>query len=80
MADPKLDEGTIQEKVDRGELLQDSDIQFLKMVFADANAVGHLVQRNAEYGALVAKLIGLYDEITRKALENEEKGSGGPRP
>jgi len=98
MADPKLDEGTIQtllerlnkfrlpralkikEKVDKGELLADSDIQFLKLVFADAGAVGHLAQRNSEYGALVAKLISLYDEITRKALENEEKSGGGTRP
>jgi hypothetical protein len=70
----------IKEKVDSGELLADSDIQFLKLVLADASAVGHLAERNTEYAGLVAKLIALYDEITKKALENEEKSGGGARP
>ena len=70
----------IKEKVDQGELLQDSDIEFLKRVLADASSIGALVERNADYQALVAKVIGLYDEITRKALDNEEKSGGGARP
>jgi hypothetical protein len=70
----------IKEKVDQGELLADSDIQFLKMVLADAGSVGHLAQRHQEYATLMAKLISLYDEITRKALDNEEKSGGGARP
>ena len=48
----------IEVRVDAGELLNDSDIQFL-------------------YQALAAKLVGLYDEITRKALENEQQRKPG---
>ena len=69
----------IKDKVDRGELLAESDIQFLKMVLADASAIEHVVERNPEYQALVGKLIGLYDEITKKALDNEANSSGGAR-
>jgi hypothetical protein len=70
----------IKKKVDDGELLADSDIQFLKLVLADASAIEHVVERNPEYQPLVGKLISLYDEITKKALENEAKTGGGAKP
>src|SRR5262245_38287451 len=69
----------IKAKVDGGELLADSDIQFLKMVLADATAIEHVVERNPEYQALVGRLISLYDEITKKALENETTSGGGAK-
>ena len=69
----------IKDKVDRGELLAESDIQFLKMVLADASAIEHVAERNPEYHALVGKLIGLYDEITKKGLDNETNTGGGVR-
>jgi hypothetical protein len=70
----------IKAKVDGGELLADSDIQFLKMVFADASAIEHIVvERHPEYQELVGKLINLYDEITKKALENETQSGGGAK-
>ena len=34
---------------------------------------GKLVAKHPEYEPLVARLIGLYGEITRKGLENEQK-------
>ena len=62
----------VKERVDAGELLTDSDIQFLKTVLEDAGSVQVLVARNPEYQSLVARVTNLYDEITRKALENEQ--------
>ena len=64
----------LQKKVDRGERLDDHDMQFLKLVLEDADTAQKLAARNPEFQPLVVKLIGLYGEITRKGLENEKKG------
>ncbi|MGI9284695.1 MAG: hypothetical protein ACR2P1_04850 [Pseudomonadales bacterium] len=63
----------LKERVDRGELLSDIEIEFLKRVFADANTVMPIVDRHPEYQDLAARVIDLYYEITNKALENEKK-------
>ena len=62
----------MKERVDRGEKLSDHDIHFLDEVFQDARKAQSFVADNPEYQSLVNKLIGLYNEITRKALENEQ--------
>ena len=62
----------IKARVDAGEALSDNDMQFLKSVFEDASSAQGIAARHPEYQALAAKMIGLYDEITRKALENEQ--------
>ena len=67
----------LKEKVDRGEKLNDFDIQFLEDVFRDAQQVSDLVARNPEWHELSAKLVHLYKEITDKALENEKAGGQG---
>ena len=64
----------LKEKVDRGEKLNEFDIQFLDDVFRDAQQVGGLVERNPEWQELATKMVGLYKEITDKALENEKSG------
>ena len=66
----------LKKKVDRGERLTDHDMQFLSKVFADAGDARRLVEKHPEMQALVAKLTSLYSEITRKALENEQKPTG----
>jgi hypothetical protein len=63
----------MQEKVDRGETLDDYDLRFLKQVFEDAGQAQVLVSKHPEFKSLVSKLIDLYHHITKKALENEEK-------
>ena len=62
----------LEKKVDRGERLDDQDMQFLKMVLEDTGTARELAGRNPELQPLVARLIGLYGEITRKGLENEQ--------
>ena len=62
----------MKNKVDRGERLEDQDIDFLKQIFADANKIKPMIDKHPEYQDLVAQLISLYNEITTKALENEE--------
>src|SRR5262245_36612538 len=66
----------LKERVDRGERLNDFDMQFLGRVFEDAGAAQNLAARHPEFQPLVAQLTSLYGEITRKALENEEKPAG----
>ncbi|MEL6116121.1 hypothetical protein P0Y67_12965 [Photobacterium sp. SP02] len=66
----------MKKRVDNGETLNELDIQFLKDVFDDAQRIMPIVERHPEWQSLVANLIGLYQEITSKALENEEHQKG----
>jgi len=67
----------LKERVDRGELLNDLDMAFLKQVFEDAQHVKRLVQKHPEWSALAASAITLYREITARALENERAAESG---
>ncbi len=62
----------IKARVDKGETLSDNDIQFLKQAFGDAQGAQGVAARHPEDQALAKQIVGLYDEITRKALENEK--------
>lgn len=63
----------IKDRVDRGARLTDAEIGFLKEMLESASQERTLVARHPEYQALAARVAGLYDEITRRALENEER-------
>jgi hypothetical protein len=65
----------LKKKVDRGERLDEHDTQFLNRVFEDAGSAQKLAAKHPEFQPLVARLISLYGEITRKGLENEQKKS-----
>lgn len=60
------------EKVDDGETLSTSDIQFLKRVYKDNRANQALFKRNPDYLGLMSEFIDLYAEIITKGLENEK--------
>ena len=63
----------LKQKVERGEKLDSHDLDFLETVLADATSVQGLAARHPEFKPLVAKVIGLYGEITTKGLENEQR-------
>lgn len=63
---------SLKDKVDRGEVLSDSDLSFLKEVSADATRIEPLMDKSPQYQPLFVKLVGLYEDISSKALENEE--------
>jgi hypothetical protein len=62
----------IKEKVDKGELLGDSDMKFLEQVLENINDVKPLVDTQPKYQALYASAIKLYEEIIAKGLENQQ--------
>ena len=64
----------LQEKVERGERLDDYDIAFLGEMLADAEKARPLFDRNPELAEIGTKMVSLYASITGRALENE----GGP--
>jgi len=63
----------LKAKVDKGHALDDYDIQYLKSVLEDGRVALALANKYPEFNSLVARLIDLYGEITRKGLENEQK-------
>jgi hypothetical protein len=63
---------SLKDKVDRGELLDDFDLEFLDEVFTDSGHIKPLLDRHPEYQPLAARMMGLYKEITDKAMANEK--------
>ncbi len=59
------------DKVNGGDKLSDSDIQFLKRVYEDSRDSHALIIRNPEYHDLITSFIDLYTEIITTGLENE---------
>ena len=64
----------VKQRIDGGERLTDSDIAFLKSALEDAQNGKKFVARNPEVHALGAQIVQLYDDIVRRAVENEKGG------
>ncbi len=64
----------LKEKVDKGGRLDDFDLAFLEDVFSDSQEIQPLIERHPEHQKIAAKMMGLYREITEKALANERSG------
>lgn len=67
---PRLME--LRQKVDRGEVLGNRDIEFLSMVIHDAQQSKHLIDRHPEWQSFCAYVVHLYETITERALQNEK--------
>jgi len=67
----------LQEKVNRGETLNDMDLAFLENVFSDTQKIKSMLDKYPAWQPLAARMISLYNEITTKALENEQESGGG---
>ncbi|MCE3253077.1 MAG: hypothetical protein K0Q67_2097 [Cellvibrio sp.] len=63
----------LKDKVDRGETLDNHELDFLQRVLEDARSTQNIIERHPELHELATKLVSLYSEITRKALQNEQK-------
>ena len=62
----------LKERVDRSELLDESDMEFLQGVIADAVHNKPLIDKHPEWQKFCAEVVHLYEEITEKALQNEQ--------
>ena len=62
----------LKAKVDRGETLDNHELDFLQRVLEDASNAQNIIERHSELHDLATKLVSLYSEITRKALQNEQ--------
>jgi len=67
----------LKEKVDRGERLSEFDVQFLKQATQEGREARKLAQKLPQYQEVVNRMAALYDEITRKGAENEQKAAPG---
>lgn len=61
----------MKERVGRGEVLDDHDLEFLEKVFSEVGEIKPLIDRNPEYQDVAGRMMQLYKEITTKALANE---------
>ncbi len=65
----------IKAKVDRGEPLNDADIDHLNLVIQDAEQVKRYVDARPDLQGLYSRAVALYGAITAKALENEQNAT-----
>jgi hypothetical protein len=67
----------LKRRVDAGATLSDYEQDFLEDICREAMDSKHLVDRFPEYQPLFARAVGLYHEITARALQNEQRRTGG---
>ncbi len=62
----------LKEKVDAGELLNDSDLRLIQEVQNDSRQIGGLLERHPEYLELATGAIEMWNEIREKDAENRK--------
>jgi len=60
----------LKDKVDKGESLDDYELEFLEHSIVDARELMPVIDRNPEYQPLAAMVMELYKDISDKALQN----------
>jgi hypothetical protein len=69
----------LESKVDRGECLSAQELLLLKALLEDATRNTTLAKDHPDLHLLCGRMANLYSEITRKALENQEKETNAGR-
>ncbi|AXK71765.1 hypothetical protein DWG18_05320 [Lysobacter sp. TY2-98] len=69
---PRLSD--IKQRVDAGEKLSETDIDFLRSSLQDAQETSRHIVRHPELQALGSRVSALYAEIIKTATENETRG------
>lgn len=62
----------LRKKVDSGEVFNESDQQFLEEVIRDIDSINTVIDQNPEYKEVFAEILGLWNEIIEKSIENEK--------
>ena len=62
----------LQEKVERGEVLTELDLSFIKEVSKDINSNNTIFERHPDCKEIATRMLNLCCEITKKGLENEK--------
>jgi hypothetical protein len=77
MVDERLPKAlAIKERIDRGEVLSELDIELLEQVFTDAKNLGPIIDKDARVRDIAGRMMSLYKEIMAKALQNEQARKG----
>ena len=69
----------LKERIDKGGVLNELDLQFLEQVVTDANTVKPLMRSDPRVLEVAGRMLELYREITEKALANEQARAGGQK-
>lgn len=64
----------IKEGVDKGEVVNEFDLQFLQDVLEETRGVERFADKHPEWQKLVAEVFELYHHITETDLKNENNG------
>ena len=66
---------SILEKVNKGQVMDQFDRQFIKEVETDNGEIRTLLDRNPEFEELATEALALLTEIMEKDIENKKQGS-----
>jgi hypothetical protein len=65
----------LKAQVDRGEVLGDYDIRFMKEALGDAQGNAALIERHPEVQELAGRIVHLFKEIMDKAVVNQQNSA-----
>ena len=69
----------LKERVDKGDVLNELDLNFLEQVVTDAATLKPMMRDNPRVLEVAGRMSELYKEITAKALANEQARADGKK-